>query len=321
MHELYSVSNSIQTRLTPLVGTITRRSNIDELGEQLDFDLAFNDDKYTPVAPVDIGSLIVLQNRDEIFRGIVVTETKNGRESIQYNCFDYAFYLNKSKGIYQFNKVKGEVAITTMLNEFSVPIGNIELLGIVVDKIYQEEISSIIKDILDQAEKQTGIKYRMEMRTGKLFIEKQQNQIIKASFKLYETGPEVDVVTAIRNPSRKRSIENMRNSIKVTGNDKVIAEARNETLIKQYGLLQEISQLDDKDIAQAKNIAQNMLKDLGKIFEESSIEVPGDDQVRAGRILEITESVTGMSGQYLIKDVTHTISGGLHTMYLGLEVI
>lgn len=72
--------------------------------------------------------------------------------------------------------------------------------------------------------------------------------------------------------------------------------------------------------AKAKSIAKEKLAELGKVFEENSVELPGDDRFRAGRLFEISEPITGMSGTYLITDVTHTISKGIHTMSLGLEV-
>ncbi|QEK11700.1 hypothetical protein FQB35_04600 [Crassaminicella thermophila] len=326
MHELFNISNNVQTNITPLVGLLQWSSNINELGERLDFDIAYNDDRYFPKNPVDIGNLIILRNQGEIFRGIVITENKAGKDPITYTCFDYAFYLNKSKGIYQFNKVKGNKAIESILNDFNVPIGSIAPINVAISKIYNDKyISDIIKDILDIAQKETGIKYRMEMRLGKLYIEKQTDLIIKATFKLASNIAPNNVTDAIFNPTKRRTIEDMKNSIKIitTNNDKtkIVTEAKDNGLINKYGLLQEVKSIDKKDIAQAKNIAQNMLKDLGKIFEENNIEVPGDDSVRAGRILEVNEQVTGMKGNYLITDVIHTVKNGIHRMKLGLGVI
>ena len=322
MHELYNATKSVVTRITPLVGSISRRSNINELGEQLHFDICYNNNRYFPLNPIDLGHIIVLRNTEELFRGIVITENLDGNNTINYDCFDYAFYLNKSKGIYQFNGTRAKEAVESILNDFDIPIGKIEPLGIVVKKIYTGEvISDIIKDILDLAAKETGVKFRMEMRQGKIYIEKQQDQLIQATFRLAENLAEHDVTTAISSLSRQRSIDNMRNSIKITSTDNIVAEVKDNNLIKQYGLLQEVSKIDGKDIAQAKNIAQNMLKDLGKIIEDNSIEVPGDDRVRAGRLIEIQETTTGMSGKYLVNEVTHNIKNGIHLMSLGLGVV
>lgn len=322
MHRILNISNNVETDITPLIGDIQWRSNINELGDQLDFDIAFNDAKYFPKNPVDIGSAVCLVNQEEIFRGIVISEQKNGRQPIHYTCFDYAFYLNKSKAVYQFNKVPAKKAIEMILNDFKVPIGNIGPLSTVIKKIYvNQPVSDIIRDIMDMEKKETGQTYRMEMRGGKLYIEKQEELLIKATFKLAENISPYDVAHSISNPSRKRSIEEMKNSIGILLNDQIIEKLPNNELISKYGLLQEFVEISNKDRVQAKNIAKKMLEDLGKVFEENSLEMLGNDQVRAGRTIELEEPITGMKGKYLVKDVTHTLRNGIHRMSLGLGVI
>ena len=64
-----------------------------------------------------------------------------------------------------------------------------------------------------------------------------------------------------------------------------------------------------------------MLKDLNKIVETGEIELIGNDEARAGRILEINEPVTGLVGRYFIKTVNHTSNNGIHIMKLSLEVV
>jgi len=322
VHNLYCITNNKQYDITPITGLLTWKSSIDQLGVQLDFEIAYNDDRYFPVNPVDIGSMIVLAGQAEIFRGIVVTEQKTGRGAVQYTCFDPAFYLNQSKAIYQFKGMAADGAIKKVLGDFGVPVGGVAGMPTLITQIYNDKIvADIIRDILDRVEKETGAKHRMEMRAGKLHIEKQTDLLIKPTFKLAENLAEVPVTAAISNPTRRRSIEEMRNSIKIVSEDNVVGEAKNDGLIKQYGLLQEVQSIDKKDTAQAKQIAQNLLKDLGRIMEENSIEVPGHDDVRAGRLIEVEEPVTGMTGRYLVKDVAHTVRNGIHTMQLGLGVM
>ncbi|TCO78017.1 XkdQ/YqbQ family protein [Marinisporobacter balticus] len=322
MYQVLNISNNIQIDITPLVGSINWRSNINELGQQLTFDIAFNDDRYFPVNPVDLGNLIILKNEEEILRAIVVSEQRNGRGRIEYSCFDYAFYLNKSKAVYQFNKVRGKKAIETILNDFKVSIGNIVPIPIITNKIYNNwVVSDIIKNILGMDKDITKTQYRMEMRQGKLYIENQEELMIKGTFRLSENIQPYDITSAISSPSRKRSIEEMKNSIQIVSDDHVVVNLPKDKLIEKYGLLQEVISAEKKDIAQAKNMAKNKLDELAKIFEENSIEMIGNDQVRAGRTIEIKEPVTGMNGKYLIKDVNHTVKNGIHKMQLGLGVI
>lgn len=321
MHKLYCITDGIQTDITPLVGSIKWRSNINELGNQLNFEIAFNDSRYFPSIPVELGSAVILKNEEEIFRGIVISKQNSGRKAVSYTCFDYAFYLNKSKEVYQFNKIPAKKAIETILNDFKIPIGKIAPISTVINKIYNNKlVSDIIRDIISTAEKEKGIKYRMEMRQGKLFIENQEDLVIKATFKLAQNIQQYDVTNSISNPSRKQTIENMKNSIKVIDTNNKVIEQRDQKLIDKYGLLQDVMLTEHKDTAKAKNLAEKMLKDLGKVMEENSVEMIGNDSVRAGRLIEIREPITGMSGQYLIKDVNHTLTNGIHHMQVGLGV-
>ncbi len=68
-------------------------------------------------------------------------------------------------------------------------------------------------------------------------------------------------------------------------------------------------------------IAQNKLKELNKVNEDISITVLGDDNVRAGRILEIDNDIFKLKGQYLVKDCTHMYQNRTHTMDLTLEKV
>lgn len=322
-HSLFDIYNHIQTDISPLIGDISWKDSTDTLGIQLDFNIANSDTDNMPKNPVDLGHMILLNGKNnEIFRGFPITESRQGRSAISYNCFDYGFYLNKSKEIYQFKNIRADAAIKQMCSDFNIPVGDIISIPTIITKIYYDkEISSIIKDILETASNSLGIKYRMEFREGKFYIQKYTDIIIKATFDL--DGSIQNITDFISNPTRSRSIEEMRNSIKIyTGNEesiKVVATAKNQTLINAYGLLQEVQSIDDIDIAKAKNVADNLLSDLAKIFEDNSIELPGSDEVRSGRILEVNERLTGMSGQYLIKDCTHTIKNGIHKMQLGLK--
>lgn len=323
-YKLLDIYNHTQTDITPLVGDISWKDSIDTLGIQLDFNIANSDISNIPKSPVDLGHMIVLQGNKEIFRGFTITENKQGRSAIGYTCFDYGFYLNKSKEVYQFKKIRADTAIKKVCSDFKIPVGSIISIPTVITKIYNDkELSAIIKDILDMATKSTGIKYRMEFRQGKFYIQKYTDIILKATFDL--AGTTQNITDFISNPVRSRSIEEMKNSIRIyTGDEKkvkVVATAKNDTLIKRYGLLQEVQSIDAKDKAKAKNIANNMLRELGKIAEDNSIELIGNDDVRAGRVLEVNETLTGMKGKYLISDCTHTIKGGIHTMQIGLKVM
>lgn len=317
-HELWRINRSQAVNITPIVGTIGWSDDIDTLGQQLTFNTVYNDNRYFPQVSIEPGDTIILKNKQEIFRGTLVTDSTNENERV-FTCFDPAFYLNKSKEIYQCNNVKADVAIKQLCSMFKVPVGNVVAIPVVIKKIFNAEVSTIIKDILEIAKQKLGIKYRMEMRTGKLFVEKQKALLVKGTFKLADQ--EYDMNESISNPTRKRSIEEMKNSIKLVHNDKVKIIVKDTDLINKYGLLQEIITLNDEDLPKARNIGANTLKDLGRIIEENTFDMIGHDEVRAGRLMNVNEPKTGMIGRYLITSANHNITNSLHTMSVQLKVM
>lgn len=322
-HELWRVRGNIMTNITPVIGSISWKSNLDELGDEISFNLAYNDDRYFPQDVCNLGDLLIFKNGDyEITRTIIVEENKSGRSPISYVSFDYAFYLNKSTAIYQFNEISADQAIKKICSDFNIPIGNIKSIPAKVNKIFNaKKVSDIIKEILSDSENFTQKKYLMEMRQGKLYIENKSDTKIKGLFNLAKNLTGYDVTHAISNPSKKRSITDMRNTIQIVLDDQIVATEINQALINQYGRLQEVISISEDEKVKATGIAKEKLNQLGKIFEETSVDLPGDDRFRAGRLLDLYEPVTGITGTYLIKDVNHSISKGIHTMSLGLEAV
>lgn len=322
-HELWLIKEASMTNITPLTGSISWRSNIDELGDEISFTIAFNDTDFFPKNPCDIGDIVMLKNGEEITRAVIVEETRNGRSPVQYTAFDYAFYLNKSTAIYQFNKMSIDAAIKKILGDFGMEIGSIASMSTQIDKIFNNtKVSEIIKELIDTHQQASSIEYLMEMRQGKLYIEEKGNLTITGTFDLADNFVGYNVAHAISNPSRKRSITDMINAIQVVGNDdKLLTEKMDSAKVEKYGKLQKVVQLDQNETKSAAQVAQNELKALSKVFEENSVELPGNDQFRSGRLFSIEEPIIGLSGTYLITDVDHTISNGIHKMRLSLGVI
>lgn len=320
-HELWLIKGTTMTNITPLVGSIGRRSSKDELGEELTFDIAINDAVHFPTNPCDLGDIVVLKNKDkEITRAVIVDESKSGRSPVQYSAFDYAFYLNKSNATYQFKKMDADKCIKKIADDSGVPVGNIVSMPVPITKIYPDDVvSEIIRDIIATTETKLKQKYVMEMRGGKLYVEKRSEKKIKATFMM--NGKIYDATTAISNPSKKRSIAEMKNSIQVVGNDdKLVLTKSDDAMVSKFGKLQKVVQLDQEEKKSAKEVAESELKEFSKIVEEMSVELMGDDEVRAGRLIELTEPITGIEGTLLISNVSHTMTASTHKMSLGLEL-
>jgi len=312
--------------ITKMVGALSWSDDLETLGTKLNFDIARNlDDKYLANYDIiNVGDKILLNNNsEEIFRGII-TNVSYAKNSKSISCFDYAFYLNQSKTVSQFYKISADKAISELCAKFNVPIGKIESMNTKINKIYKENtIAEIIKDIIQQVERESGIKYRLEMRNGKLYIIKYYEITINPVFQQSEKLNGINSLSALGDISKEENIQEMRNSILVASDDekssKIIATVKDQSSIETYGLLQDVINVDKKNESQAKQIANNKLKELNRISEDINIEVLGNDAFRAGRIIVINNPAYKLSGKYLIQSVTHNYTNSIHRCSLTVK--
>ncbi|QOR36649.1 hypothetical protein IMX26_07540 [Clostridium sp. 'deep sea'] len=320
------VKNNLQIDITNIIGNLSWSNSINSLGTKLSFDTARNPkDKYLNVFDsVEVGSFIVLtNNNNEIFRGIVVTEDIEQYKKA-FSCLDFAFYLNQNKIIKQFKAISVSNAITQLCNSYSIPIGKVCNIATLITNIYNEKsLAEIIKDMLNKATAETGLKYRLEMRKGKLFVEKYTDLVVQAKVQLAKNIASFNSLQAIASLKRSRSIIDMKNSIVVysasESYNSVEATAKDTANMQQFGLLQDTIKVENKDIAQARNIASKKLAELSKIITSTNIEILGNDELNAGRILHLNLASYDINGDFLIKDCKHTYNNGLHKCSLSLE--
>lgn len=289
----------------PKANNIAWGSDSDTLGTQLNFD-SFTYLKEGTVLRFKIDTKLV-------FMGIVVSRTKN-KQIFSYTCFDFAFYLNKNEAVIQFNKIAADVAIKQLGTMFGIKI-NCAKMSTLISKIYKDmTLSAIIEDILEIVKLETGIKYIKEMISDILYVRKQSEYKIYPKFILSEDLP----ITF--------SIEEMKNRVLVVGNDednnKILATAIDTNNIKLYGGLQEVLTVDAKDIAKAKNIANNYLKANNKVFKSATLNIiviSGGDEIKANRSIGFYDNLKDLKGWYNIKSTSNTLENGIMKSSITLE--
>lgn len=293
------ITNNVD--ILPVANNLSWKSDIDTLGTELSFDSLYN------LAEGSIVSLYV--NNNEFIRTIVVKKVE-GRFTYSYNCFDYSFYL-KNKVIKQFN-TNASNAIVSLLNEYGIK-NNIVSIPTNISKIYKDGIANIIDDILKQAENEQGIKYFKEMQVDTVVINRLEDMRITPKILIGK-----DFVI-------NSSIEDMKNKILIVSNSEdnnsIFATSEDTNSQSKFGLLQEIQSVDDKDIAQAKNIANNLLSAKNRIFKDTSINVLGikdAETIKANRLIELNVA-NKLSGWYRIKSASHNLKNNQHTVNISLE--
>ena len=323
-HEVVVIQDGKKTNITPLIGSLAWSSNIDALGEELSFNFAYNDAApFNQYNMLQEGRILALFNQNKVLKHYVIVRiSTSGRFGKSVTAYDFGWYLNKNKIVMQFKKASISDAIRKMCDKVGIK-HSIAAIPTLVTKIYKEEaISDVISDLLEQAKQETGTQYRMEMVDQTLTIRKQSDLVINPMIMLADNSGQFPASSAVSNASRTTSIEEMKNKVVVVTSEestKVFAEASDQAGIKKYGLLTETVSLEAKNKAQARNIAKNTLKDLNRITEEISLDMLGSDEIRAGRLIDINEPVTGIKGRYLITSANHSEANGIHrvTVQLG----
>lgn len=324
---LFLIKDSL-VDISNITGGYQRSENSDGLGEEFSFSLALNKkDKYWPRLEIDVGDKILFQNSGiTVFTGMIVEDDTADNLTHSIKAYDYGFILNKSQVNVQFRKMAADKAIEKLCSDFGISIGSICSMPTLIDKIYSGDmVSDCLNNIISQVSADTGLEYRMEVRVNKLYIEVLTDLVITAVYKGASNIAPFDVTTEPASLQKNRSIVDMRNSVKIVSSDEnstsVIGEAKDDEAISKFGLLQQIESASENDGSQAKNQAKNRLVELNKIKNEISVRLMGDDNVRAGRILEFNQEEESLIGRYKVINASHTYYNNNHYMDLTLEVI
>lgn len=312
--ELYLIKEDA-VNITDITGGIGLSTSMDTLGASLNFNIArnFNDPNYALAETLEVGDIVILNNSKELFKGVILEITTN-KFNKNVKCLDFCFYLNKNKVVKQFDEISASTAIKQVLKEIGADIGEISTISTSITKIYNSNtIAEIINDILKQANDELGIKYIIEFAEDKFNVVPFRK--VNVQFRYKSTSSE----------SLTESILEMKNSIIVTSNEQeeieILAVAKDEANIERYGSLQEVITVSpDEDEAKVRNIAKTKLKELNKVFRTASLQGFGNDEFKAGRVLELNNQEFSLKGEYLIKSCSHTWVKGEHLVNLEVEL-
>ncbi|WP_405390507.1 NlpC/P60 family protein [Peribacillus simplex] len=268
----------------------------------------------TKAVNVEVGKEIRLYNNSkEIFRGVVFSTQIESKGSFSFTAWDYNYYLTKNTDSIKFVKDKASEIIKTICKRYDIPYGHIDDTGYVIPKLILrgKTLYDMITIALTETRKKTGKVFLLGNEGGKLVLRERQTQVKRL---IIQDG--ANLLSA----SYSESIEDLRNSVRITG--KTGEESKGVTVsdsasVKKYGLMREKEHESEKTDSQLKPIANALLKELNKVEKDSSVEAIGDDSIIAGRMVQVSEKMTGISGGFYVITDSHSIdANGLHRMSL-----
>lgn len=314
MFKIYKKEGNNLYEFTDFCGKITLRSSNNEISEQLSFSI---NGKFINEADI----ILLYENSKKIYEGIVIDITQT-EYTTDVNVFDFGWYLNQNQDVFQFNNPVSQ-CIRKILNDYEVPIGSIINIPQNYKGINKGNLNIIIEELMEYATKNNGIKYFWQMRNGKFYLEKENDNVIIYKSSLF--GSNIDITKLMSNPQVTKSIANLKNAVKVVNEEQnsinVFAYRENSNSIKKYGKIQLLERISAENKNNAANIANNKLKLLNKVENTLSVELPGVIDCKANKVLQFDEDIINIKGKFRVKQCNHIIQSPSYLMALELEMI
>ncbi|WP_444860581.1 C40 family peptidase [Peribacillus simplex] len=310
----YYSSSTSYVKLTDLVTSVEWSGETTQASRTCEVSLNNTVNGATKAVDVEVGKDIRFYvDGTEVFRGVIFNTEIASDGSFSFTAYDYNHYLTKNSDSIKFVKQKASQIIRTICKKFDIPYGDIDDTGYVIPKLIlrNKTIYDMITIALTETRKKTGRVFMLGNEGGKLVLHEKKSQVKRLIIK---DG------SNLLSANYSESIEDLRNSVRLTG--KSGEESKGVTVsdsdsIKKYGLMREKDHESEKSDAQLKPIANALLKELNKVAKESSVEALGDKSIISGKMVQVSEKMTGVSGGFYVITDSHTFDpNGLHSMDL-----
>lgn len=300
--------------LTEFITSLTWSGDTTQASRQLQVSLNDTLNGTTKALNISLGKEVrFYDGSKEIFRGVIFTTETSSDGSFTFTANDYNYYLTKNTDSQKFVKQKASQIVRTICKKYGIAYGQIDDTGYVIPKMILRDktLYDMITIALTETRKKTGKVFILGNENGKLVLREKKTQVKRL---IIADG------SNILSASYSESIEDLRNSVRYTG--KSGEDAKGVTVtdsdsVKKYGLMREKQNDSDKTDSQLKPIATALLKELNTVKKESNVEAIGDSSIIAGKMVQVSEKMTGISGGFYVITDSHSYSpNGIHKMSL-----
>ncbi|MFD2704626.1 XkdQ/YqbQ family protein [Salibacterium lacus] len=298
--------------ITPIVTGVTWAGDVKKPRRSLEVNLSNTRDMRTRTIFIRIGGEVRFYVGDEErFRGVVFSDDIDVAGSHSFTAFDTNIYLTKNADSRKFKKRRASDIVKRLCDDFAIPYGVIEDTGYVIPKLYFTKETSLwdmIKTAITETEKEMGVRYSVRNVNGELVLRQRKSEL---------TERVVEVEKNLTSASNNRSIEEMRNQVKIINDEGFqLKVVKNDALIDQYGLMQHVEKKSDNSTGNTQT-ADQLLADLGTIEDEADVTALGHPDMVAGTAVYVREPMTRITGGYFVTADKHSFDpNGKHTVDL-----
>lgn len=288
-------------------GSISTTDDLDSfaVSMQLDIQQSTVDYFHQPLGIACGDRVMLYKDGNLVIDGQVHTVNGDYRTKQTLTVYDDGAVLTKNDIIIQFNSVSASKAISQLCDRLGIPVGDMPDMATTITHIYHESVSNVLSSILDAVAAETGKRYFVRVRDGKLCVLERGGSKVTAYYQSAENLTPANIALNIASPVVNKSIEDLRNAVTIYSDQdasvKVYAEASDEASIARFGRRMKVDTYSDKDGATAAQKAKTLLYELNVEKEEISVKTFGADNVTSGVLLDF--NTAEFSGTFIVQAV------------------
>ncbi len=253
-------------------------------------------------------------NGDELFRGIIMTQTQSNKKKLSFKAYDNGIYLANNKDTFVYENITASGVFKDCCSRFGLPVGKVAGCSYVMKDFTKPKTSAFdaIMDAISQDYDATGTRYYVSSDKGKLSLLKRKENI-----KQWVIETKKNLMTY----SYSKSIESIKTRVKLVSKEgTTVAEKSNGSLESKIGIFQEVDTPDEAlTQAQIVSLANGILNEKSQPEKTLSVESLGIPSVISGIGVFIVIPALDLSRTFYVDDDTHTFKGNMHTMSLKLN--
>ena len=252
-------------------------------------------------------------NGQELFRGMIMTQTQNDKKKLTFKAYDNGIYLANNKDTFTYEDKTASDVFRDCCTRFGLPMGEVAECTYRIPELTKPKTTPFdaILDALSLDFDATGIRHYVSSKEGRISLLTRRENILQW---VVEKGQNLLSYTYTR------SIEDVRTRVKMISKEgTTVAEKGNQELEKKIGIFQEIEKPDESlSAAQMNDLIAAILNEKNTPKRSLNVEAVGIVEVTAGIGVYIIIPELGLSRTFYVDEDTHTFKDNLHTMSLKL---
>lgn len=254
---------------------------------------------------------VLYEGKDELFRGLLMTEGYSSKRTLTLKAYDNCIYLCNNKGSFSFKKKRADEIFKWCLKKLGLKAGTVANTGHKIGELVKNATTywDVIEDALSQTYAATGKRFYVRSEKGKISLIERKAQNTAIKLQPGTNTEDYDFTRSIYDTRTRLSLK--------TSKGKEKKSYKDTALEKKIGVFAEVANVDEKITSTELTRRVNTFKREKALVSKSlSWSGTGDTSVMSGGCIYADLSDINTKRLMYVEEDTHVWEKGKHTMKL-----